>query len=214
VKQAVREVETELDRIGSKAVTPRTSGYRPEMDVTPELDAARMRYYQELIGVLRWICELGRIDILCSVAMLSHRLAMPREWYLDQCFQMFGYLKRHDRWMMVFDETEPNIDPSWFTKCDCAELYPYAKEATPPNAPEVRGRAVTTHCFVDAATKAAVELVEALRHKGDSDWWSDESVLRQRSSGRERDGTGIMFEEEARFDCASLHSRADCCWND
>jgi hypothetical protein len=33
---------------------------------------------------------------------------------------------------MVFDETEPNIDPSWFTKCDCAELYPYAKEATPP----------------------------------------------------------------------------------
>jgi hypothetical protein len=49
VKQAVREVETELDRIGSKAVTPLTSGYRPEMDVTPELDAARMRYYQELI---------------------------------------------------------------------------------------------------------------------------------------------------------------------
>jgi hypothetical protein len=45
---------------------------------------------------------------------------------------MFGYLKRHDRWTMVFDETEPNIDPSWFTKCDCAELYPYAKEATPP----------------------------------------------------------------------------------
>jgi hypothetical protein len=64
--------------------------------------------------------------------MLSHRLAMPREWYLDQCFHMFGYLKRHDRWTMVFDETEPNIDPSWFTKCDCAELYPYAKEATPP----------------------------------------------------------------------------------
>jgi hypothetical protein len=40
VKQAVREVETELHRIGSKAVTPLTSGYRPEMDVTPELDAA------------------------------------------------------------------------------------------------------------------------------------------------------------------------------
>jgi hypothetical protein len=108
VKQTVREVETELDRIGkilpSKAVTPLTSGYRPDMDVTPELDAARMRYYQELIGVLRWICELGLIDILCSVAMLSNWLAMPREWYLDQCFHMVGYLKRHARWTMVFGE--------------------------------------------------------------------------------------------------------------
>jgi hypothetical protein len=154
VKQAVREVETELDRIGkilpTKAVTPLTSGYRPEMDVTPELDPARMRYYQELIGVLRWICELGRIDILCSVAMLSHQLAMPREGHLDQCFHAFGYLKKHDRSTMVFDETEPNIDPSSFTKCDWAEFYPYAKEAIPPNAPEARGRAVTTHCFVDA----------------------------------------------------------------
>jgi hypothetical protein len=115
---------------------------------------------------------------------------------------------------MVFDETELNVDPSWFTKCDCAELYPHAKEATPPNAPEVPGQAATTHCFVDAATKAAEELAEALRHKGDSDWWSNECVLRQRSSGRERDGTGIMFEEEPQFDCASSHSRADCCWND
>ena len=51
---------------------------------------------------------------------------------------------------MVFDETEPKIDPSGFTKCDWSESYPYAKEAIPPSAPEARGRAVTTHCFVDA----------------------------------------------------------------
>ena len=154
VKQAVREVETELAKIHqilpTKAVTPLTSGYRPEMDVTPELDPSRMRYFQELIGVLRWICELGRVDILCPVAMLSHQLAMPREGHLDQCFHMFGYLKKHDRSTMVFDETEPKIDPDSFTHCDWSEFYPYAKEAIPPNAPEARGRAVTTHCFVDA----------------------------------------------------------------
>jgi hypothetical protein len=65
------------------------------------------------------MCELGRIDILCSVVMLSHRLAMPREWYLDQCFHMFGYLKRHNRWTMVFDETEPNIELSRIPTLNC-----------------------------------------------------------------------------------------------
>jgi hypothetical protein len=154
VKQAVREVETELDKIEkvlpTKAVTPLTSGYRPEMDVSPELDAERMRYYQELIGVLRWICELGRVDILCSVAMLSHQLAMPRQGHLEQCFHVFGYLKKHDRSTMVFDETEPSIDENSFTDCDWREFYPYAKEAIPKNAPRALGEAVTMHCFVDA----------------------------------------------------------------
>jgi hypothetical protein len=120
------------------------------MDVSPELDAERMRYYQELIGVLRWICELGRVDILCSVAMLSHQLAMPRQGHLEQCFHVFGYLKKHDRSTMVFDETEPSIDENSFTDCDWREFYPYAKEAIPKNAPRALGEAVTMHCFVDA----------------------------------------------------------------
>ena len=34
-----------------------------------------MRYYQELIGVLRWAVELGRIDIAMEVSMLSTHLA-------------------------------------------------------------------------------------------------------------------------------------------
>ena len=73
VKRAVTEVERELSEIDMQLVTtvstPMSQGYRAELEVTPELDAKRANYYQGLIGVLRWICELGRIDIIVDVAM-------------------------------------------------------------------------------------------------------------------------------------------------
>ncbi|KAI2511614.1 Reverse transcriptase (RNA-dependent DNA polymerase) [Fragilaria crotonensis] len=127
-----------------------SQGYRPEVDTTPELDAKRANYFQGLIGVLRWICELGRIDILVDVAMLSRFLAAPRRGHLDQVFHIFAYLKRYNRSSMVFDETEPVFHESWFQKCDWSECYPGACEAVPPDAPEVRGQSVSMSCFVDA----------------------------------------------------------------
>ena len=94
VKRAVTEVERELEEIGerlsTKVSTPMSQGYRPEIDTTPELDAKRANYYQGLIGVLRWMCELGRIDILVDVAMLSRFLASPRRGHLDQAFHIFA----------------------------------------------------------------------------------------------------------------------------
>ena len=62
-----------------KAVTPMTSGYRPEIDITPELGSEDAAYYHSIIGVLRWIVELGRIDINVKASMLSSHLALPRE---------------------------------------------------------------------------------------------------------------------------------------
>jgi hypothetical protein len=44
------------------------------VDVTPELDAKRANYFQGLIGVLRWMCELERIDILYDVARRTVKL--------------------------------------------------------------------------------------------------------------------------------------------
>ena len=88
VKRVVTEVERELSEIDMQLVTtvstPMSQGYRAELEVTPELDAKRASYYQKLIGVVRWICELGRIDIIVDVAMLSRFLAAPRQGHLDQ----------------------------------------------------------------------------------------------------------------------------------
>ena len=44
--------------------------YHPEIDVTPELKPEDAAYYQSLIGILRWMVELGRIYICCEVSMM------------------------------------------------------------------------------------------------------------------------------------------------
>ena len=154
VKRALAEVERELQAVGerlkTKAATPLSAGYRPEIDVTPELDPKRANYYQGLIGVLRWMCELGRIDILVDVAMMSRFLAAPRRGHLEQVFHIFAYLKAHDKSTMVFDDAPPTFAAMRFMKCDWSEFYPGAAEVIPPNVPEVRGKAVSMTCYVDA----------------------------------------------------------------
>jgi len=49
---------------------PLPMAYCPEVDVSPLLDAAITTRFQNGLGVLRWIVELGRIDILMEVSML------------------------------------------------------------------------------------------------------------------------------------------------
>ena len=69
------------------------ANYRPELDETAELKIDGIRYFQELIGVLRWTVELGRIHIIMEVSMLSTHLALPRERQLQQVSHIFGFLK-------------------------------------------------------------------------------------------------------------------------
>jgi len=48
--------------------------YIPELDSTQELDTDEVTLFQELIGVLRWATEIGRVDILYEVSILSQYL--------------------------------------------------------------------------------------------------------------------------------------------
>ena len=58
-------------------------------DVTEELGEELTNRYQQLIGVLRWSIELGRIDILTEVSFLSQHLCSPREVNLDAVYRIF-----------------------------------------------------------------------------------------------------------------------------
>jgi hypothetical protein len=153
-KKAIEEVERELREGGlklpTKVTTPLSSGYRPEIDATAELDDERQNYFQGLIGVLRWICELGRIDLLTPVSLLSRYLVSARRGHLEQVFHIFAYLKAHERSTLVFDDTDPSFDGDRFNKCDWSEFYPDAAEAIPTDMPEPRGKSVSMSCFVDA----------------------------------------------------------------
>jgi hypothetical protein len=154
IKAAIANVESNLDKSGqrlpSRCLTPMTSNYRPETDVSGELKLTGIRYFQELIGILRWAVELGRIDIATEVSLLSSHLALPREGHLQQVYHIFGYLKARPKRTLAFDPFHPNIDESRFVKCDWHDFYRGAAEPIPGDAPEPRGNLVSTHCFVDA----------------------------------------------------------------
>jgi hypothetical protein len=46
-------------------------GYKHELDDSPDLDPARANLYQSQIRILCWCVELGRIDIINEVSLLS-----------------------------------------------------------------------------------------------------------------------------------------------
>jgi hypothetical protein len=154
VLNAIANVEIELQQIdkalSTKASTPVLAGYRPELDVSPLLDDDRANYYQNLIGVLCWAVELGRLDIHVGVALLSSYLVQPRVGHLEQVFHIFAYLKSHAHLLMVFDDRPLILSESRFKICDWSEFYPGAAEPIPPNAIPPRGNAVQINAFVDA----------------------------------------------------------------
>ena len=150
----VTQIESVLEKKGirllSRCGTPLKNGYEPELDVTAELKADGVQFYQELIGSLRWAVEIGRVDILLEVSNMSSQLALPREGHLEQVLHILGYLKEHKKLRLMMDSSYPDINEKWFKHYNWEDFYRDAKEAIPPKMPEPRGNYVTTSCFVDA----------------------------------------------------------------
>jgi hypothetical protein len=154
IHRAVKDMETELEKVGkalpTKVTTKTMVDYRPELDQSKELGPDPATYFAGLIGVLWWFIKLRRIDIIVEVSLLSCFLACPCEGHLQQAFHVLGYLKKHARSQMVFNETVPTINQLHFRVIDWVDFYPEAKEAIPWDAPEPRGVSVVTSCFVDS----------------------------------------------------------------
>ena len=92
-----------MEKLASRAPTPMTSNYEPELDGSQELNDSDHKYYQELIGILRWATELGRIDILLEISLLSQYQACPREGHMEQVLHIFAYLKHSHRTSLYKD---------------------------------------------------------------------------------------------------------------
>jgi hypothetical protein len=164
VQAAVTNVKTWLSKQGDnpkdwkwrlpgKNGTPLPSTYRPELDVTPELAPDEASYCMSLIGVLRWIVELGRIDICLEVSMMSSHMALPREGHLKGLLQIFAYLGEHHNSELVYDPSDPTVDEAEFQKRDWASSefgHVIGEEVLPPNAPKPRGMGFVIRAKVDA----------------------------------------------------------------
>ena len=124
-----------IRRLRAKASSVLPKEYRPEIDVTEELGHEEASYYQSLIGVLRWMVELGRVDICTEVSMMSSHLALPRKGHLEALFHVFAYLKTHHNSEMVFDPSEPEVDMAMFPREDWSlSIYGDAIEELPPRS--------------------------------------------------------------------------------
>ena len=69
---AINNVEEKLEKhkleFTTRCDTTLSSNYYPSEYTTPELDSSGVQYFQGLIGVLIWVVELGRVEILLEVA--------------------------------------------------------------------------------------------------------------------------------------------------
>ena len=80
VQATVKNVEESLAKQGAKlparANTPLSSNYSSKIDVTDKLEPLEASNFQSLIGLLRWMVELGEVDICCEVSMMSLKRAI------------------------------------------------------------------------------------------------------------------------------------------
>jgi hypothetical protein len=154
VKEAVKNMEAHLkakDRKLYPVYQPMHTDYSPELDVTPYLDNEETNFYQSQVSILRWMVELGRLDLYIYVALLSSYLCQPRQGHLEAIYYLFGYLKAHDHSTMVFDANYINWKEEDFPKQDWVDFYHGVQEDVPTNAPEPRGNPVQINAFIDAS---------------------------------------------------------------
>jgi hypothetical protein len=118
--------------------------------MSDELNNDLASRYSQLIGVLRWMVELGRVDIYFEVSLLSQHLALPRVGHLDAVYHIFAYLMKHEKSRIIFDASDPQIDMSYFPELDWTEFYGDVEEELPPRMPQPLGLPVTISVFVDA----------------------------------------------------------------
>jgi hypothetical protein len=137
-------------KLKKKASAPFEATYMAEIDESPVLGPEMANYFRSQIGILRWGVELGRIDIITEVSMLSTFLCMPREGHLDNVYHLFAYLSLHHNARVVFDPTYPDVDMRAFIKTYWKPMYGDVKEAIPPNAPATRGKEIYIRLFVDS----------------------------------------------------------------
>jgi hypothetical protein len=151
IRELLKEDGRELRTSKRRGRTPLPVAYKPELEQSNELPPAMISRYLQLIGILRWAVELGRIDIALETAIMSQYSASPREGHIEAVYHIFAYLAIHPTGTIVFDATTPRLDESGFHHdADWKPFYGDVKEEEPRDMPHALGLPVAIACFVDA----------------------------------------------------------------
>jgi hypothetical protein len=79
-KEAIKNIEQALVKENhalKKNKQSFSTDYYPELDDTALFNDEEMNYYQSQVSILRWMVELGSLDINVHVALLSSYLVQP-----------------------------------------------------------------------------------------------------------------------------------------
>ena len=83
--------------------------------------------------------ELGRVDIITEVSLLTSQMTMPRRGHLDAALHVIAHLKSRTNTQMIFDPTYADINVSEFEQHDWPNYM-----AMP------RGKDIDLHLMVDS----------------------------------------------------------------
>ena len=108
-------------------------------------------YYQTILGIMRWVIELGCVDIAVEVSQLSSFLAMLRKGYMVSALHSMSYLRIKHNSCFVLDLSYAEISQSEF-KSDqhWTAFYEDGGRINPLNAPTPLGEEVELIIFVDS----------------------------------------------------------------
>jgi len=165
VKNIVEQVKEMLEQDGRSFKVPNSEkkqdnvgplhpDYKPELDTSDLLDTDLHARYQQIIGMLRWAVELGRIDIQIDVAIMSQYLAAPRTGHLEAVYGIVRYLAiRPDRRLMMSPtkvEYPEAVENSFNSNANWKEFYGEVIEEDPAGMPTPLGQSVRVGTFLDA----------------------------------------------------------------
>ena len=103
------------------------------MDTSPELLLEEALYFQTLIGVMRWMVELGSVNIAVKVSQLALFLVMLRRGHFINALHIMSCLRFKHNSLLALDPSYTCVNQDKF-KCDekWNAFYCDVKEAAPP----------------------------------------------------------------------------------
>jgi len=164
VKNVVTQVKAMLNEDG-ESLKPYTKKERSHLgpihpDYHPELESSDLlgddlhSRYQQIIGMLRWAVELGRIDIQVDVAIMSQYLAAPRIGHLEAVYGIVRYLDQYPDRRLVMSaipiQYPDDVENGFNHNADWKDFYGEMVEEDPAGMPVPLGEAVKIRTYLDA----------------------------------------------------------------
>ena len=97
-------------------------GYDQELDTSPDLEPDEASYYLTVIGSLKWMIELWRIDIITKVSLLSSHIVLPRKGFLDASVYFMAHVGQRFISRLMYDLLYLEIDHNVFYNLDWSEF--------------------------------------------------------------------------------------------